>query len=65
MLLLPDEQKWQIVVTPRDLAGIYILMASFDINFAIRDLLKNRNTAAMITWTEEVFYSMGDFLKVI
>ena len=61
MLLLPEDQTW---INPRDLAGVYILMASFDINFAIRDLLKNRNLAAMITWTEVVFYNSLDFLKV-
>ena len=61
MFLLPAKQDW---VSARDLAGIYVLLASFDINFAIRDLLRNRNLAAMITWTEVVFYSMLDFLKV-
>ena len=59
--LLPDGQEY---VTPRDLAGTYVLLASVDINFAIRDLLSNRNLAAMITWTEVVMYSMFDFLKV-
>ena len=43
---------------------MYVLIASFDINLAIRDLLTDRNTAAMITWTEIVFYSMWNFLKV-
>ena len=61
MLCLKPEQEW---VNPRDLAGMYVLIASFDINLAIRDLLTDRNTAAMITWTEVVFYSMWNFLKV-
>ncbi len=60
-LYLKPEQEW---VNPRDLAGMYVLIASFDINLAIRDLLTDRNTAAMITWTEVVFYSMWNFLKV-
>ena len=61
MLCLKPDQEW---VNPRDLAGMYVLIASFDINLAIRDLLTDRNTAAMITWTEVVFYSMWNFLKV-
>ena len=61
MLCLKPEQEW---VNPRDLAGMYVLVASFDINLAIRDLLTDRKTAAMITWTEVVFYSMWNFLKV-
>ena len=61
MLCLKPEQEW---VNPRDLAGMYVLIASFDINLAIRDLLTDRTTAAMITWTEVVFYSMWNFLKV-
>ena len=61
MLCLKPDQEW---VNPRDLAGMYVLIASFDINLAIRDLLTDRNTAAMITWTEVVFYSMWKFLKV-
>lgn len=61
MLRLKPEQEW---VNPRDLAGMYVLVASFDINLAIRDLLTDRTTAAMITWTEVVFYSMWNFLKV-
>ena len=61
MLCLKPDQEW---VNPRDLAGMYVLVASFDINLAIRDLLTDRNTAAMITWTEVVFYSMWNFLKV-
>ena len=61
MLGLKPDQEW---VNPRDLAGMYVLIASFDINLAIRDLLTDRNTAAMITWTEVVFYSMWNFLKV-
>ena len=61
MLCLKSEQEW---VNPRDLAGMYVLIASFDINLAIRDLLTDRTTAAMITWTEVVFYSMWNFLKV-
>ena len=61
MLCLKPDQEW---INPRDLAGMYVLVASFDINLAIRDLLTDRNTAAMITWTEVVFYSMWNFLKV-
>ena len=48
----------------QDIAGFYILMAGLDINLAIRDILKNRDTAAMITWTEVISGSIFDFVKV-
>ena len=48
----------------QDIAGFYILMAGLDINLAIRDILKNRDTAAMITWTEVISCSIFDFVKV-
>ena len=48
----------------QDIAGFYILMAGLDINLAIRDIMKNRDTAAMITWTEVISCSIFDFVKV-
>ncbi len=48
----------------KDLAGTYILMASFDGFLTCKMLLRNRNYAAMITWTQVVTKSMIKFILV-
>lgn len=48
----------------RDVAGLYILFACFDIFLGFRVLLRDRNKASMITWTMVVSESMLKFILV-
>ena len=60
ILVSSDDLRWK-----RDLSGFYVLLAGLDINLAIRDLMKDRKTASMITWTEVVASSLIGFVKVM